>query len=73
VIIPGEATETIECSRASCREKPFWQVIWRNPKIHAADRKKIWLACDEHRVYFESYLSQKGFPVGSIPLEPESD
>jgi len=66
VIIPGSPTPTLRCSRSSCEAPPEWDVLWRNPKIHGPERQKIWLACTEHREYFESYLSQKGFPVSTI-------
>lgn len=57
-----------ECSRAGCREAARWQVQWRNPKIHAADRRKIWVACDEHRAYLRDYLAARSFPVEVLPL-----
>ena len=31
--------------------RPRWRIEWRNPRIHSADRRKIWVACDEHRDY----------------------
>jgi hypothetical protein len=63
VIIPGHSDETLRCSRTGCGVEPHWQVIWRNPKIHAEDRRKVWLSCLEHKDYFEAYLGQRGFPV----------
>jgi hypothetical protein len=39
------------------------QVVWRNPRIHAADREKIWLACDEHVGFLRDYLAARDFPV----------
>lgn len=56
------------CSRAGCREAATFNVNWRNPRIHSLDRVKVWLACDEHRVYLEEYLSTRGFPVIVTPL-----
>lgn len=55
-------TELI-CSRAACRSIATHQVVWRNPRIHAADREKIWLACDEHVDYLRDYLTARDFPV----------
>jgi hypothetical protein len=55
-------TELI-CSRAECRSTATHQVVWRNPRIHAADREKIWLACDEHVDYLRDYLAARDFPV----------
>lgn len=68
VIIPGGEAATLRCSRSSCVSSPDWNIVWRNPKIHAADREKIWLSCAEHRDFFEAYLGQRGFPVRSEAL-----
>lgn len=56
------------CSRAGCREDARWQVIWRNPRIHTADRRKIWAACDAHVDYLRDYLAARDFPVEVAPL-----
>ena len=52
-----------ECSRAGCREPAVFSVHWRNPRIHTAERVKVWLACDEHAPWLENYLATRGFPV----------
>lgn len=57
-----------QCSRAGCREPAAWNVNWRNPKLHSPDRVKVWLACQEHREFLETYLSSRGFPVLVTPL-----
>jgi hypothetical protein len=59
---PGEAGES-QCSRAGCREAATWKVNWRNPKIHSADRVKVWLACTDHVDFLRDYLATRGFPV----------
>jgi hypothetical protein len=38
-------------------------VVWRNPRIHPADRRKTWAACDEHVGYLRDYLAARDFPV----------
>lgn len=53
----------IECSRAGCRASARWRVIWRNPRIHAADRRKIWVACDDHVAYLREFVAARDFPV----------
>lgn len=58
------------CSRAGCRERALWRVEWRNPKIHSPDRRKIWVACDEHRDYLRDCLAARDFPVAVAPLAP---
>ena len=57
----GETDE--RCSAAGCREAATWRIYWRNPRIHTADRVKVWLACDAHRETLASYLGTRGFPV----------
>jgi hypothetical protein len=60
------------CSRAGCRDDAAWQVVWRNPRIHAADRRKIWLACDAHVDYLRDYLAARDFPVAVEPFAAEA-
>lgn len=59
------------CSRAGCRAAATSRVQWRNPRIHAADRTKVWLACDEHRDYLRDFLAARDFPVAVVEgVEP---
>jgi hypothetical protein len=64
----GGSTDELRCSRAGCRADAAWAVNWRNPRIHTADRVKVWLACDEHGEYLRDYLDSRGFPVVVTPL-----
>ncbi|MGA1837131.1 hypothetical protein VD659_09385 [Herbiconiux sp. 11R-BC] len=57
-----------ECSRAGCREGATWRIEWRNPKIHSEERRKVWLACDEHVDYLREFLGARDFPVQVAPL-----
>jgi len=52
-----------KCSRAGCRDAATQHVVWRNPRIHSADREKVWLACNEHVSYLHDYLAARDFPV----------
>jgi hypothetical protein len=62
--VMGEDQAVISrCSRAGCSAAAEWNVNWRNPRIHAEDRVKIWLACSEHRDFLRDYLDTRGFPV----------
>lgn len=56
-----------ECARAGCRARATSAVVWRNPRIHTADRRKIWLACDEHVEYLRDFLAARDFPVTVEP------
>jgi len=63
-----EAGAEIKCSRAGCIELAEFQIVWRNPKVHAEDRRKIWLACPEHRQYLVDYLAVRSFYLETLPL-----
>ncbi|MFU8948085.1 hypothetical protein ACLRGF_15290 [Mycetocola zhadangensis] len=63
--------ERLACSRAGCSETAVWRIEWRNPKIHSADRVKVWLACEDHREYLENFLASRDFPVTVLALTPE--
>ncbi|MDO8384142.1 MAG: hypothetical protein Q7T17_14330 [Microbacterium sp.] len=69
----GQEPGGTPCSRAGCRTDASWQVIWRNPRIHTADRRKVWLACDEHAEYLRDYLAARDFPVELALFTPQSD
>lgn len=56
------------CSRAGCRDAARWRIEWRNPRIHTADRRKIWVACDAHVVYLRGFLTSRAFPVSVAEL-----
>lgn len=72
-MISADSQEQLTCSRAGCLEAARWNVNWRNPRIHTADRVKIWLACDEHRQYLFDYLATRSFPVLVTPLAEHVD
>jgi hypothetical protein len=38
-----------------------WALLWNNPKLHTPDRRKTWLACDEHRQSLSDFLGARGF------------
>jgi hypothetical protein len=63
----------VQCSSAGCPTAATWQVNWRNPRIHSADRVKVWLACDPHRDTLSDYLSTRGFPVVVTPFGESVD
>jgi hypothetical protein len=64
----SEALEPAMCSRAGCRAPAVWRIDWRNPRIHAAGRRKTWVACDEHRGYLHDFLASRDFPVETSRL-----
>jgi len=57
------------CSAKGCRETAQWQLLWNNPRIHAPERRKTWLACREHREPLEAFLGARGFLKETVPHE----
>lgn len=66
-MIGGETS--VRCSAAGCVDTAVARVNWRNPRIHPADRVKVWLACEAHRRQLADYLSSRGFPVLVTPAD----
>lgn len=58
------------CSRAGCRAPATASITWRNPRIHTADRRKTWLACEEHVDVLREFLEARAFPLEVAPLAP---
>ena len=57
------APDAAECSRAGCRAPATARIVWRNPRIHGPERRKVWLACPEHVGYLRDFLRARDFPV----------
>jgi len=49
------------CSARDCRSAAVWVLAWNNPKVHQPDRRKQWLACDQHREQLAEFLRARGF------------
>lgn len=64
----GPASATM-CSRKACRADASWQLLWNNPKIHDPDRRKVWLACGEHKEWLEDYLQTRGLWKETLPVD----
>jgi len=45
-----------------------WQLHWNNPRLHTPERRKTWLACDEHRESLSAFLAARGFLRETEPL-----
>ncbi len=66
---PAAAEMGAMCSRKACRAQASWQLLWNNPKIHSPERRKVWLACADHRDWLEDYLQTRGIWKETLPLE----
>jgi hypothetical protein len=56
------------CSAKGCRAPATWVLAWNNPKLHTPERRKTWLACDEHREHLATVLGSRGFLKDTVPL-----
>ncbi len=54
---PGD----LVCSARRCGGYAQWALRWNNPALHTPDRRKTWLACDEHLEHLTSFLTVRGF------------
>jgi hypothetical protein len=58
------------CSAKGCQSDAVWDLQWNNPKIHTPERRKSWLACDEHRESLSEFLGARGFLKDVVPHTP---
>ena len=56
------------CSARGCRAPALFGVVWNNPRVHRPDRRKVWLACGEHRESLASFVSLRGFLLEVVPV-----
>ncbi|CAN5510859.1 hypothetical protein BH11ACT8_BH11ACT8_15530 [soil metagenome] len=61
------------CSAKGCTRTADWQLLWNNPKLHTPDRRKVWLACDEHRETLGAFLGARSFLKDVVAHEPGAD
>ncbi|QQE48293.1 MULTISPECIES: hypothetical protein [Micrococcus] len=66
----ADGPERPVCSRRGCTAEATWALEWNNPRVHAPDRVKTWLACADHRPFLDDFLSARGFLRRSRPLDP---
>ena len=68
---PADSTPHAVCSRRGCRAAARWSLVWNNPRVHTPERRKTWLACDEHREHLADFLGQRGFLKDVEPFEQQ--
>lgn len=49
------------CSAKRCTAPATVELRWNNPKLHAPDRRKVWLACEDHRQSLADFLAARRF------------
>jgi len=63
----GSASEVDVCSAKGCRAPAAWELQWNNPRLHTVDRRKTWLACEEHRESLSDFLAARRFLRDVVP------
>jgi hypothetical protein len=54
-------SDPVVCSARGCRAPASYVLVWNNPKVHAPEREKTWVACEEHRQSLADFLDLRGF------------
>jgi hypothetical protein len=54
-------SDPVICSARGCRAPASYVLVWNNPKVHAPEREKTWVACEEHRQWLADFLDLRGF------------
>src|SRR5215218_8737499 len=67
--VSGQESPAI-CSAKGCQAAATWAVVWNNPRLHAPDREKVWVACGEHKQPLADYLAVRSFLKRVEPLAP---
>ena len=60
--------DDLVCSASGCRSAASWSLQWNNPRIHEPERRKVWLACDEHKDSLAQFLGKRSFLKDIEPL-----
>ena len=63
------APDELRCSARACRAAAVWGVRWNNPALHTEQRRKVWLACSDHRTSLEQYLAARGFHRDTVAVD----
>lgn len=71
----GAATEAgpLRCSAKGCAADAHWELRWNNPKLHTPERRKVWLACPEHRESLGDFLRARAFLREVEPVRSTSE
>lgn len=64
---------TVVCSAKGCRRHAAYGLLWNNPKLHRPERRKVWLACEDHADPLSDFLSKKGFLKDALPVAELTD
>lgn len=56
------------CSAKGCRAEAAYGLLWNNPKLHTPERRKTWLACEDHTESLSQFLSTRGFLKDAVKV-----
>lgn len=65
---PHSDNAIVSCSAKGCRTDATFGLLWNNPKLHTPQRRKVWMACEEHADSLREFLSRRGFLKGTVPV-----
>lgn len=65
--VPDPVDELV-CSARGCGAEAQWGLLWNNPKLHTPTRRKVWLACGDHRAHLEQFLGARDFLRGTVAV-----
>jgi len=63
-----DAVDELVCSARGCRAEATWGLLWNNPRLHTPERRKVWLACDDHRTHLEQFLATRDLLRSTAPV-----
>jgi hypothetical protein len=69
----GLDDHTVVCSAKGCRANASYGLLWNNPKLHAPERRKTWLACEKHADPLSDFLSKRGFLKDAVLVSELTD
>ncbi len=61
------------CSAKGCRREATRALLWNNPTLHDAARRKVWLACTDHEDSLGDFLRLRGFLRDTIDVADLTD
>ena len=61
--------DPLTCSAKGCSAPAEFELRWNNPKLHTPERRKVWLACAEHRTTLGDFLGARGFLRETEPVQ----
>jgi hypothetical protein len=65
--------DTLKCSARGCAQPARWKLLWNNPRLHTPERRKTWLACDDHRASLADFLGARSFLRDTVPVDGRPD